>query len=90
MAKVKYIKGKDGTVGAPAPSRGKGIHAAALEWIRDHPGEFKLYAGKWAAVSGNGVFMVGDSAEDIWEKIRKDKEAPQNPLVMFIPGLNEA
>ena len=49
MSKTKYIKSKEG-VGAPAPSRGKGIHAAALEWIRDHPGEFKHFAGKYAAV----------------------------------------
>ena len=90
MSKVKYIKGKDGTVGAPAPSRGKGIHAAALEWIREHPSEFKLYAGKWGAVTANGVGLVAGSEEELWKKIRKEWGSESNPLTIFIPGLNEA
>ncbi len=88
--KVEYIKGKDGSVGAPKPKRHRSLHEETLEWIRDHPGEFKLFAGKYAAVTPNGVYLTGDSDEEVWKKLRRDKLAPQNPLVIFVPGLNEA
>jgi hypothetical protein len=88
--KVEYIKGKDGTIGAPKVKRHVSIHAATLGWIRDHQSEYKLYAGKWAAVTPTGIFCVGDSAEDVWDGVRSRSDSPANPLVMFIHGLNEA
>jgi len=87
--KVEYIKGKDGTIGAPKPKRGGSIHDATFEWIRDHQSEYKLYAGKWAAITPNGVFCVGDSEADVWDGVRARADAPSNPLVIFVTGLNE-
>jgi len=87
--RVEYIKGTEG-IGAPKPKRQRSIHSGALEWIRDHPVEFKLHAGKWAAVTGSGIYVVGDSEEDVWKKLQQDELAPENPLVIFIPSMSVA
>lgn len=88
--KVEYIKSAEG-IGAPKPKRARSIHADAQDWIRDNPSEFKRWAGKYAAITGTGVVLVGDSEEEVWTKIKKKpNEYPQNPLVLFVPGLNKA
>lgn len=69
----------------------RSLQQGALDWIAKHPEEFKLHAGKWAAIGALGFVAVGDSQEDVWKKVKRSPGGETaNPLVIFVPGLYEA
>lgn len=56
-----------------------------LEWLAAHPDEVEKYAGKYIAISKEGILGVGDTAGEALKDARK-KFPDAKPAVMLVPS----
>ncbi len=56
----------------------------AFDWYVNNPKELKKYAGKHVAIVDNEVAGTGDSAKEVYDKVKK-RYPGKTPLLCYIP-----